>query len=122
MIATDKSTLPIGLYNYSIDEAAFGGDSANGVEAGLYDLDDMNGSNYAAGVEIGVSSNDNVIVSSDNTQQFVIAPETVIVDISDVDDVTSDASFKAGDTVTVTFDEVGGLKIAQVVYITTVAP
>ena len=122
VIASDKSTLPIGLYNYSIDEAAFSGDSANGVEAGLYDLDAMSASNYEKDVTIGVSSNDNVIVSNDNAKQFVIAPETVIVDISDVDDVTSDASFKAGDKVTVTFDEVGGLKIAQVVYITTVAP
>ena len=121
VIASDSESLSVGLYNYAIDEAAFSGDSANGVEAGLYDLGAMNSSNYKA-ITIGVSSNDNVIVdASDNTLQYVIAPETVIVDIEDADDVAFDASFKVNDKVTVVFDEVGGLRIAQVVYITDAA-
>ena len=125
VIATDERSLRANtIYNYGVDEEAFGGDSANDVLAGLYDLTAMPASGYEAGVLVNVV-NSGVIVGNSNAIQFVLAPETVVVDL-DTTDSTSDITFKAtvdkGDTITVVYDVVGGLNMAKAIYITDTGP
>ena len=125
-LAADKSTYTEGVYLYGINETKYTGDSANSVEAGLYTLSGatagtVGGSttgDYKANVVIGVSSNDNVIVTPDNGDQFVISPETEITDISNQKDIQTDASFKVGDTIVVVYKVTSGLQVADAIYIT----
>ena len=123
-LAADKSSYTEGVYLYGINETRYTGDSANEVEAGLYSLSAANegfaGSStgdYKRNVIIGVSSNDNVIVTPADDDQFVISPETKITDISNQSDIITDASFKVGDTITVVYKTVSGLQVADAIYI-----
>ncbi|MDR3729811.1 MAG: S-layer homology domain-containing protein [Oscillospiraceae bacterium] len=123
-LAADKSTYTEGVYLYGINETKYTGDSANEVEAGLYSLSAANegfaGSStgdYKKNVIIGVSSNDNVIVTPADDDQFVISPETEITDISNQSDIQTNASFKVGDTITVVYKTVSGLQVADAIYI-----
>ena len=127
-LAMDANTYSAGVYLYGFDEAKYAGDSANSVEAGLYSLSaatagvvgsGSNNGDYKAGVVIGVSSNDNVIVADALlNEQFVISPDTEITDISNLNDIVTDASFKVGDTVTIVYKVTSGLQIADAIYIT----
>ena len=119
VIATDKSSLSAGtIYNYGVNEEAFGGDSANEVLSGLYDLTAMaSGYDTSKTVKLVTSG---VIVAGDNTQ-YVVAPETMIVDVDTTDstsDIISDVTVDDDDTITVVYDVVGGLNVAKTIYIT----
>ena len=131
-IASEQTSLPaVGVYQYAYNEAQFAGDTANNVLAGVYDLapatagvvgsGSTNG-DYKANVAVGVSSNDNVMVSADNKEQFVISPETKITDISDKNNIVTDATIAVGDTITVVYKVVSGLQVADAVYITAHMP
>ena len=131
-IASEQTSLPaVGVYQYAYNEAQFAGDTANNVLAGVYDLapatagvpdgTSTNG-DYKANVAVGVSSNDNVMVSADNKEQFVISPETKITDISDKNNIVTDATIAVGDTITVVYKVVSGLQVADAVYITAHMP
>lgn len=131
-IASEQTSLPaVGVYQYAYNEAQFAGDTANNVLAGVYDLapatagvvgsSSTNG-DYKANVAVGVSSNDNVMVSADNKEQFVISPETKITDISDKNNIVTDATIAVGDTITVVYKVVSGLQVADAVYITAHMP
>ena len=131
-IASAQTSLPaVGVYQYAYNEAQFAGDTANNVLAGVYDLapatagvvgsGSTNG-DYKANVAVGVSSNDNVMVSADNKEQFVISPETKITDISDKNNIVTDATIAVGDTITVVYKVVSGLQVADAVYITAHMP
>ena len=123
VIATDKNRLSANtIYNYGVDEEAFGGDSANDVLAGLYDLTAMPASGFKADVKADVINSGVIVGNTDTTPvQFVLAPETMIVDL-DTDDSTTDIIFDAtvddDDTITVVYDVVGGLNMAKAIYIT----
>ena len=125
-LAMDANTYGAGVYLYGMDEARYTGDSANSVEAGLYSLTAATEGyvgggttgDYKKNVVIGVSSNDNVIVTPANNDQFVISPDTEITDISNLNDIVTDASFKIGDTIIVVYKTVSGLQVADAIYIT----
>ena len=126
-IALDSKVASLGApYKYGYTADKFAGDSANSVEAGVYNADAMaagtigtadSTKDYKAGVQIGVSSNDNVIVTPNNNDQFVIGAETKITDLTESPAVEN-ASFKVGDTVTIVYKTVSGLQVADAVYIT----
>ena len=126
-IALDAKVNTLGVpYKYGYTADKFAGDSANSVEAGVYNADSMavgtvgtadSTKDYKAGVQIGVSSNDNVIVTPNNNDQFVIGAETKITDLTESPAVEN-ASFKVGDTVTIVYKTVSGLQVADAVYIT----
>ena len=62
------------------------------------------------------------MVSADNKEQFVISPETKITDISDKNNIVTDATIAVGDTITVVYKVVSGLQVADAVYITAHMP
>ncbi len=119
VIATDESSLKKGsVYNYGVDETAFGGDGANEVLAGLYDLTERT-SSVEKGKKVSVV-NSGVIVANDGSQ-YVVAPETVIADVDTTDsttDIVFDATVDDDDIITVVYDVVGGLNVAKAIYIT----
>ena len=119
VIATDESSLKKGsVYNYGVDETAFGGDGANEVLAGLYDLTERT-SSVEKGKKVSVV-NSGVIVANDGSQ-YVVAPETVIADVDTGDsttDIVFDATPNKDDEITVVYDTIGGLKVAKTIYIT----
>ena len=124
-IALDAKVVVGMPYKYGYTADKFAGDSANSVEAGVYNTDTMTSgtigstasADYKAGVQIGVSSNDNVIVTPNNDDQFVISADTKITDLTESPAVEN-ASFKVGDTVTIVYKTVSGLQVADAVYIT----
>ena len=126
-IALDSKVASLGVpYKYGYTADKFAGDSANSVEAGVYNADSMaagtvgtadSTKDYKAGVQIGVSSSDDVIVAPTHTDQFVIGAETKITDLTESPAVEN-ASFKVGDTVTIVYKTVSGLQVADAVYIT----
>lgn len=121
VIATDKTALIAGdVYNYGVKEDAFGGDSANDVLPGVYDLTAMPVSGYTKGVDVGVV-NAGVITDNTNTTSYVITPDTVIADV-DLTDSTDSVVFEAtvddDDIITVVYDVVGGLNVAKAIFIT----
>ena len=131
-IASEQTSLPaVGVYQYAYNEAQFAGDTANNVLVGVYDLTPAtagvvgSGSttgDYKANVAVGVSSNGNVMVSADTKEEFVIAPETKITDISDKNNIVTNATIAVGDTITVVYKVVSGLQVADAVYITAHMP
>ena len=113
----------IGVYQYGFNADLFISDEPNRVESGEYSVAVAPVSAVATGVEIDVSSNNNVIVqhhsgSVDQQIQYVITEDTTITEVVAGKPVVENATFNVGDTVTVVYGKVGNLNVAKAVFIT----
>ena len=114
-VGSTEITAP-GVYKYSVNTTLFDGDSANNVEAGVYTVEKMTGADEIATSKVVSTVVSNTITSGSDAYQ--IGPDTVIVDVTDTNDVKFDETVEAGDTITVVFETTNNLKVAKTVIIT----
>ena len=110
-----------GVYKYSVNTALFDGDSANGVEAGVYTVSQMTATTeITTGRTVNSVISNTITVAAKDSEATVyeIGPDTQIVDVTDTNDVKFDESVEKGDTITVVFETSSNLNIAKTVIIT----